>query len=351
MLEKYVINEINLLFYNYRCLNLFMSTTFPNHVFIIFSYLAHGSQIALLAMDHRIGASTLYKIIPETCQGIYTALSSLYLNFPETPTWRDVSKGFSDRWQLPGCISAIDGKHFHVKAPDNLGSLFFNYKKYFSIVLMAAVNHNLEFMWVDCGAFGGESDGGVFARTQFGRDLETGNSNIPDEPIQLPGSNTSVPYYFVGNDAFKLRRDFMKPYKGNNLSESQKIFNYRLSRGRRCVESAFGILVMRWRLFEKAIGLQPCEIQKLVMAAICLHNFLSSLGDKDDKIEEYKKQRENCEDHANEEPEQQNLEVDLREGSAVRQLLTDYCIGPAGSVPWQWEHVRRGLNIAPDANV
>lgn len=298
-----------------------------------------------MALDNKIAPSTLYKIIPETCSGIYLALSPQYLKFPATPTWRNIGKGFGDKWQLPGCISAIDGKHMKMKAPDKSGSLFFNYKKGFSMILMAAANHNCEFTWVDFGAHGGESDGGFFSRSEFGQDFEQGESNIPQESIILPGTNTTIPHYFVGDDAFKLQRNLLKPFKGNNLTEEQKIFNYRLSRGRRCVESAFGILVMRWRIFEIALGVRPFQMYRLVMAALCLHNFLSSLGETDEKIEEFKKrQEERVEDEENTggdvEPNE-NLQ-----GNDVRKILMDYFNSPAGSVPWQYERVRKGkLNV------
>ena len=90
----------------------------------------------------------------------------------------------------------------------------------------------------------------------------------------LPGSNKKVPYYFVGDAAFEMRSNLMKPFPGLNLDERRRIFNYRLSRARRIIENAFGILVSRWQFLLKPIG--PDVVIKCVLASIILHNFLMS---------------------------------------------------------------------------
>ena len=74
-------------------------------------------------------------------------------------------------WQLAKCIGAVDGKHINIQSPPHSGSLYFNYKKFYRIVLLAACNHRYEFTIVKVGAYGSESDSGVLARTEFGRSL------------------------------------------------------------------------------------------------------------------------------------------------------------------------------------
>ena len=55
----------------------------------------------------------------------------------------------------------------------------------------------------------------------------------------------SLPYIVVGDEAFPLRNNMLRPYHGRNMNKEKSVFNYRLSRVRRIVENAFGILTSR----------------------------------------------------------------------------------------------------------
>ena len=83
-----------------------------------------------------------------------------------------------------------------------------------------------------------------------------------------------MPYYLVGDDIFGMQMWLQRPYPGNELSEEKRIFNYRLSRARRVIENAFGIMVARWRIFSHPIQASVEIAEAITKAAICLHNFL-----------------------------------------------------------------------------
>ena len=75
---------------------------------------------------------------------------------------------------------ALDGKHVLIEAPAKSGSLYFNYKKTFSIVLLALVDANYKFIAVDVGSYGKNSDGGIFSYSHLGQRFENGTMNLPE---------------------------------------------------------------------------------------------------------------------------------------------------------------------------
>lgn len=196
------------------------------------------------------------------------------LQTPTTPQeWEKIAEDFSVRWNFPQCLGAIDGKHVLINPPQKSGSFYYNYKGTNSIVLMAVVNSQYEFIFVDIGTNGRVSDGGVFSKTSFNKALVNGELNIPAPNSLVPGMKP-LPFVFVADDAFALRPNIMKPFNFRELLRTRRIFNYRLSRARRIVENAFGILVSRFRIFQAAIPLHPDKVEVIVLACCALHNFL-----------------------------------------------------------------------------
>lgn len=183
------------------------------------------------------------------------------------------AKLFETQWHFNNCVGCMDGKHILIQKPSQSASLFFNYKGTFSVVLFAIVNANYEFIYVHTGSEGSQSDGGIFKKTSFYARLSNNNLHLPEFYL-LPGTDISVPYVFLGDSAFALEKHIMKPFPERNISREQTIFNYRLSRARRIVENAFGILASRFRVFKQPLNLSLENIDAVVLASCALHNFL-----------------------------------------------------------------------------
>lgn len=139
---------------------------------------------------------------------------------------------------------------------------------------MALVDSQYNFIFADIGCQGRISDGGVFTNTLLWSKMQTNNLSLPP-PHPLPGSNIDVPYVFLGDGAFALSENVMKPYSGNHdLGSPKRNFNQTLSRARVVVENTFGILVTKFRIFKKPIQLQPEKASLITLTCILLHNYL-----------------------------------------------------------------------------
>lgn len=186
--------------------------------------------------------------------------------------WLRIARGFERKF--PRAVGSIDGKHIVLDCPFNSGSAYYNYKRTYSIVLLALVDSQYNFIFADIGCQGRLSDGGVFTNSILWNKMCTNSLNLPP-PQPLPGSNIDVPYVFLGDGAFALSEHLMKPYPGqHNIGSAERKFNTRLSSGRVVVENTFGILAARFRVFRKPIPLQPEKASLITYTCILLHNFL-----------------------------------------------------------------------------
>ena len=96
----------------------------------------------------------MFQIIDEVCSVVSKKLMPLYFPPLDRRSWLKIAKGYQDLWQLPHCLGALDGKHFNMKKPPHSGSAFFNYRKFFSLVLMASCDANRRFTWFNLGDYG-----------------------------------------------------------------------------------------------------------------------------------------------------------------------------------------------------
>jgi hypothetical protein len=223
-------------------------------------------------MNYRISPSSVGRIIYTTCKALWQVLST-YVKSPKNEMdWKKIAHEFYVNWNFPHCIGALDGKHVVMQAPQSSGSMFFNYKKAHSIVLMAICNAKYEFTLVDIGDSGRNSNGGVFSSSHIGDVFETRLLHIPD-PEPLPGTQKCYPYVLVGDEVFQLQQNLMKPYPREVLGIHERVFKDRLSRARRIIENTFGIATERFRIFRRPTHARVELVVNVTKAVVVLHNY------------------------------------------------------------------------------
>ena len=306
-------------------------------ILFYFRFLATGDSFKTISFSYRLGKSTVAAIVHDTCRAIVNTLLSEVMPVPNKDDWNTIADEFWVRWQFPNCIGALDGKHITIQAPKSSGSLYWNYKKTYSIVLLALVDPCYNFIIVDVGGYGKNSDGGIFSNSNFGRALQNDKLNIPKKRA-LPGTNTELPMIIVADEAFPLKTYMMRPYPGRDLTNDKTIYNYRLSRARRISENAFGILQQKFRIFTRRLQGNPDNITMVVLAACVLHNFIRKNEGYNlpENIENQSERTETSEERSSNLQRLPRLRGRSTEAAfAVREQLKHFLNSPEGSVDWQ----------------
>ncbi|XP_077111117.1 uncharacterized protein LOC143766979 [Ranitomeya variabilis] len=247
-----------------------LAITPAERLMVTLRFLATGESMTSLHYQFRLGISTISGIVKDTCRAVWTTLQPEYIPQPSMEIWLRSAEEFQQICNFPNCVGAVDGKHIRIAKPAGTGSEYYNYKKYFSIVLMAIADANCRFLAVDIGAYGRSNDSQVLKNSPMGRCLYGESYDLP--PARpLPGTNDpALEYVFVGDEAFQLSPHLLKPYSSRNLNHTKRVFNYRLTRARRVVECSFGILTAKWRVLLTAIKLKTTTIDKIIYVDVII---------------------------------------------------------------------------------
>lgn len=283
-----------------------------------FRYLASGCSLTDLQYTFRCGTSTAKGIVQDVCEKILQHLHDLC--YPEilTREWLSIADGFESQTDFPNCIGAIDGKYVRLVNPKGGGST--------DCVLLAVCDANYRFLFIDVGSYDYESDSSIYENNIVFRKMQENTLNIPnDRPVAVGGE--PLPFVLVGDEAFRLSPHVLRPYAGRDkdLPQMKRIFNYRLSRARRCIECAFGILTNKWHIFHKPLSVMNAET--IIRACCILHNFVRERDGVD------------FENTLNVIGLEKGYSV-VKQGAprsalATRENFAKYFSSEEGSVPWQ----------------
>ncbi|XP_039284058.1 protein ALP1-like [Nilaparvata lugens] len=238
-------------------------------------YLATGESYRSLAFAYRIHYSWISKAISKCLESIVKKFLHVVMPEPTEEQFKKISADFERLWNYPMCCGAIDGKHIRIVCPPKSGSLYFNYKGFFSVVLLAIVDAQYRFVAVDVGSYGREGDAGIFKKSKMGEKIIKNQFNLP-QPATIAGTEIKVPHVILGDEAFSLQDNLMKSYpREQALNDREKaIYNCRHSRARRTTENAFGIMTSYFRIFHSPIPLNAEKVDNVILACCILHNMM-----------------------------------------------------------------------------
>ncbi|XP_033752818.1 uncharacterized protein LOC117336159 [Pecten maximus] len=310
---------------------------------ITLRHLASGAKYMDMRYGWRVPHNTISKIVREVCGAIVDEYMNEVMAVPTSPEeWRVIADGFRTKWNFPHTLGALDGKHVAVRCPPKSGSTYFNYKKFFSIVLLALVDADYKIIWADIGGRGAASDAQIWNDSDLKEATESGEINHPP-PDPLPNDTQSVDWFYIGDDAFGLRNFMQKPFSQRSLTREERIFNYRLSRARRVSENAFGILANRFQVMLTTMQHDPATVRLITTTCIVLHNLMrtryptmqNQLVDREDANHQLIPGAWRQDRHMEDCVTVQGPNTGNKEGKRLRNLIKHWVNSDAGEVSWQ----------------
>lgn len=145
--------------------------------------------------------------------------------------------------------------------------------------------------------------------------------------IKLISPNLDVYHVIVGDEAFALHKNLLRPFPGKSLNKQRRIFNYRLSRARQNIECTFDILSNKWRVLHTVILVEPDFGVSITKACCVLHNFVR------------RRDGYNLEDTQTCDMEDANEKIGVGNSTTVakevRDYFVNYFIEPIHELEWQ----------------
>ena len=228
-------------------------------VAIAISRLASGTCLGVLEDQYGIAKSTSHGIVLDFCNALKKKCRNLYIRWPSLARLREISQKFQSLHGIPWIAGAIDGSHIPIISPSEHAADYYNRKGFHSVLLQGVVDHSCCFWDYDIGWCGSIHDSKMFSKSQLGKFCLSGKLN---------------PYALLGDAAYSCRPWMFTPYIGSKdeFTRTQENWNYIQSSSRMCIERAFGILKLRWRILLKRLDVNLKYVPAHVTACLILHN-------------------------------------------------------------------------------
>ena len=283
--------------------------------------LATTSEYRTVGHLFGVTRNTVCVIVHETCTAIVKKLLPVYVQFPEGNGLVQVMDGFKQNFGIPQCAGSIDGSHVPVTPPCMNHTDYYNRKGWYSMLIQAVVDHEYLFRNLCIGWPGSVHDARVLANSSLYKKVINGqiflgignHAQIQGHPIRP---------FLVGDSAYPLLPWLIKPFSfSSSLTSEQKLFNYRISKGRVVVENAFGRLKARWRRLSKQIDMHIDNAPHIIAACCVLHNVCEV---HKDNFDEDWLQELDTSTHVQPSCVSSNSSTNTSGGNEVREVLVDY---------------------------
>ncbi|CAJ0928202.1 unnamed protein product [Ranitomeya imitator] len=210
-------------------------------------FLTTGNSFSALHFEFLLGITTVSKIVAHTCLVLCDQLKEIVLAPPKQEDWLAIAADFE-------------------KKPHSFHTVLVRW--------MGIISGNYNFVMVSTGAYGSISDARIWSCSRIEYNLKNNKLNVPEPAALLDYTNHQFPYVLIANEDFGLSPNLLRPFPRRSLNSRKRIFNYILTRARRYVECAFGILLGKWRVLMSCLEVGPESAINIVKACVVIHNFV-----------------------------------------------------------------------------
>lgn len=238
--------------------------------------LATSAEDRTVANLFGVSRSSVNLIFREFCDVVVRCLEARLVRLPRPHEMKEHLRQFAAITGFPQCVGALDGCHIEVCPPKEHAADYYNYKGWYSSILLAVVDHRYKFMYVNVGSPGRNHDAAVFERSRLPKVLASDLFRLEAKNVE----GVLVCPLLLADQAFPLQRHIMKPFpRAGPVGSPSQAFNYRLSSARRVVENAFGRLKARFRIMHKGLEVDIDNVNRIIRACCVLHNICEELTD------------------------------------------------------------------------
>ncbi|CAN0122751.1 unnamed protein product [Pylaiella littoralis] len=191
------------------------------------------------------------------------------LQWPTVEEQKDIARAFKQRTGFEGACGAMDGSHIPVPGMESkYQSQYYNYKQFFSVVLLAVVDDRGLFRWICAGAPGSCGDSGIFKWSHFYKQI-VDDQKLPEGDRTVIGPSMVI----LGDSAFQNCEWLLTPID-NPTNREQRFFNHNHSSSRFVVEHGFGRFKWKYQCCRHRMYYKLSEVPDVVEACVLLYNFI-----------------------------------------------------------------------------
>jgi len=233
-----------------------------------------GGKETIMQLSHIFGlsVSSIVKARREAAKAIVQMFLHAAIKWPAEEELETVANSFRFREgnEFPNIVGCLDGCHIKILTPYRNQQLFYNRKKFHSVILSAVCKQDLKFTDIAVGFPGRQHDARCLRE-----------SSLWNRGFDLCQQGH---YHLIADSAYPIGRWLLTPYRDTgNLTAAQRRFNSALSKRRQVIERAFGMVKRRFRRVHLGIDVRDLEeINILIMSACILNNICVDFMDLED---------------------------------------------------------------------